>query len=100
MVTEIEEVRTMSDCPLHHHYEEWPSEPEQREALAREVFGEYIVAAYDGSLKLATDRLFGGVRYKSSTEEQRKLQDWIASLDDEERSQAFALVREMLGGVV
>ena len=34
----------MSERLLHHHYEEWPPDRQEREALAREVFGERIVS--------------------------------------------------------
>jgi hypothetical protein len=64
------------------------------------LLGSRIVRPYDGWLNLAADMLFRGYRYNSPTEEQQRFFDWIASLGDEERVQAFAFVREMLGGVV
>lgn len=86
----------MSDSLLHRKYREWPLDPVDREALAREILGEHIVGAYDDWLQIAADMVFGDRRTGALTDEQRAFLDWIASLGDEERVQAFAFVRELL----
>jgi hypothetical protein len=96
----IREDQVMSEQAIDLRYEDWPADQEQREELAREVFGRHVVSAYDGLLDDAAEMLYKGWRYKMPTEEQQRFLDWIASLTDEERHCAFEFARDMVHGVV
>jgi hypothetical protein len=90
----------MSQQASHRSYKDWPRVQQDREAVAREVFGEHVVSSYDGSLNLAARMLFEGYRHKSPTEVQKRFLDWIGGLTEEDKRQAFAFVREMIHGVI
>lgn len=81
-------------------YEDWPKSPQQREAQARDLFGQYLVSAHDAWLTTANDMLFSGYRYKSPSPQQKEFLDWIASLPEEDRHHAFEFVRNIISGVM
>jgi hypothetical protein len=89
--------RLDSPCPP---YENWPASLPEREAHARELLGRHLIAAYDNWLNTAAKMLFEGDRYKSPTREQQAFLDWIASLPEADRQNAFAFVRQIAHGVV
>jgi hypothetical protein len=88
----------MSEHPLHRRYRDWPPALQEREDLARDLFGEHLVAAYDNWLATAAQMLFEGYRYKSPSEDQRRFLDWITTLDQREKECALAFVRDILTG--
>jgi len=95
-----EEDVSMSQQVSHRSYVSWPRAQQDREAVAREVFGEHVVSSYNGSLSLAARMLFEGYRHKSPTEVQKRFFDWIGGLSEEDKRQAFEFVREMIHGVI
>jgi len=90
----------MSQQVSHGSYASWPRARQDREAAAREVFGEHVVSSYDGWLSIAARILFEGYRHKSPTEVQKRFLDWVGTLSGEDKRQAFAFVREMIHGVI
>lgn len=91
---------TVEPDPWIKPYKEWPSSLVEREALARELFGRHLIAAFDGWMEIAAEMLFEGYRYKSPTRVQKRFLDWIETLDQQAKECALLFVGEIASGVV
>lgn len=85
---------------LNRDYPMWPTDPEERRRMAREIWGRDLVSAYNSWLKQAQRMLFKGERLKRPSPEENEVQTWIDSMSPEEREGALSFAKFIAEGVI
>jgi hypothetical protein len=85
---------------LNPDYSEWPRDLQDRNAMAREIWGRDLVRAYDSWMRITEEMLSKGPQQKRSTPELKRVEEWIAQLGPEDRQTASYFVQYISRNVV